>query len=113
MKEFLDLKGFQTGVINFESSPDNQFNANVYPNPTSGDVTIVLDLPKASLVTFQLADLQGKIIKSNNLGKLQEGNQRIVWDGFSSSHIDSLNGTYFLLIKVNNEIISVTKMIKQ
>ena len=45
----------------------------IYPNPANAFVKVVYNTPSASLVTINIFDLSGQLVKSTNLGKQKAG----------------------------------------
>jgi hypothetical protein len=50
----------------------------VYPNPTSKNLTIELDLPKPEVIHFYLTDLLGKVIEKGSSEKLQNKYMKVL-----------------------------------
>lgn len=99
----LSFSGTVTGVKNIEN---NISNVSIYPNPSTDNISIEMNVQKMSSVKFQLVDLTGKLIKELNAGDIQgKYNTTINTVGISK-------GTYFL--KVNaNDAVEVKKIIIQ
>jgi hypothetical protein len=49
-----------------------------YPNPTSDEMNIRFNLPSSSNVTFNIYDITGKLIQSENKGNLSAGEQKLL-----------------------------------
>jgi hypothetical protein len=99
----LSFSGTVTGVKNIEN---NISIVSIYPNPSTDNISIEMNVQKMSSVKFQLVDLTGKLIKELNAGDIQgKYNTTINTVGISK-------GTYFL--KVNaNDAVEVKKIIIQ
>ncbi len=77
-----------TGVTN-QSQLITDISQNM-PNPFSTNSTINYSLAQSSEVTFTVTDLSGKVIYSNNYGKLSAGRQTIQLDAKNFA-----NGIYY------------------
>jgi len=82
-------------------------NISIYPNPTQDKALIKIALDKPSIVTFNLFDLNGKLIQQKNNQKttVHEFTDEIILDGLH-------NGIYLLNININGEESSF-KLIKE
>jgi len=81
----------------------NGGNLSVYPNPSSGDLTIEMNLLTQSNVDVSIENILGKIVYSNNLTPI---------DGKVSQKIDltkESTGVYFIHVNVDGE--KITKKI--
>lgn len=82
-----------------EDIHDKVENIYVYPNPSSGPVTVDFQTKKAGVLSIQIIDLNGKIISEpvSNL-KIEAGDQKI---NFESGILPGSNGLYYIQIKIN------------
>ena len=77
----------------------------VYPNPTSGKLTLKLDAsntPDIKLMRYQLFDVNGKMLRNDRLKELETS---IEMSGLISS-------TYFLKVTKDNKEVKLFKIIK-
>jgi hypothetical protein len=68
----------------------------LYPNPASGDVFVRFNSAENESSTLNLMDINGRIVKSENLGKLYPGEVTYGFDTRDLSagmYIVSINGT--------------------
>lgn len=88
-------KKFLTG--NFESTEEiiNNKSLSIYPNPTSGNFGIDIDLAKSSLLSIEIFDNIGRVVYTKQLGEFEEGNHQIK---INDANLQS--GIYF--VKVSN-----------
>jgi len=101
-----DLTGdFCLGV----SEVENVKVMNAYPNPVKrGNVAVVnLELANASNVSYGLYDITGKLISSENFGKISNGNK-----SFEINTNDLKSGIYFYTVtvegnKINNKLMVI------
>lgn len=99
----LSFSGTVTGVKNIEN---NISNVSIYPNPSTDNISIEMNVQKMSSVKFQLVDLTGKLIKELNAGDIQGKYNTTI------NTVGIAKGTYFL--KVNaNDAVEVKKIIIQ
>ena len=86
----LAFSGSVTGIENHESFVTNMI---VYPNPSSENVNFKFNIKTAQQVNIEITDINGKLIRSTNFGKIQgETNQNMNISGIAK-------GTYFVKIK--------------
>lgn len=91
----MSFSGTTTGINNIENVVSN---ISVYPNPSTENINIELNVQKTSLVKFQLVDLTGKLVKEVTAGEIQgKYATRINTNGISK-------GTYFLKVIANDAI---------
>ena len=86
------VTGVNETSINLEMS--------VYPNPTTNYLTLITESSKN--LSFQLIDLQGKVIESKNV---VNNSTNISLEGQPAA-------TYFLNVTKNNQIVKTFKVIK-
>jgi choice-of-anchor B domain-containing protein len=68
-----------------------------WPNPASGTVRAVLELPRAGRVQAEVVDLQGRRVASLLEGNVEAGARVIEWGGKDSSGHAAEPGVYFLV----------------
>jgi len=86
--------GINETAINLEMS--------IYPNPTANILQLSVETEKLQGVSYQLYDLQGKIIETK---KVSVSNTTINMEGLSRA-------TYFLKVSNNSKIVKTFKVIK-
>jgi hypothetical protein len=91
----LAFSGSVTGIKNINSYLSN---ISLYPNPSSGSVTVELNVQKTSPVKLQLSDVTGKIMKEISAGEVL-GNYKTTLNTVGLSQ-----GTYFLKITANDAV---------
>lgn len=77
-----------TGVNDVDNALAGSF---VYPTATSDLVNLSLNLEKAKQVTVTVTDVLGKIVLSQDMGTVQPGTQKLVWNVNNLS-----SGMYYL-----------------
>ena len=94
--QFLDLKNLTI----------SEFNFSLFPNPTNGDVNIVLNEKELSNYKVMITDLSGKIIFETDANSDELANGLLL----NTSQFES--GIYFVIL-FNGETSSTVKLIKQ
>jgi len=94
----LAFSGMVTGIENHESFVTDMV---VYPNPSSENVNFKFNIKTAQQVSIEITDINGKLIRSTNFGKIQgETTQSMNISGIAK-------GTYF--VKINGESATETR----
>lgn len=94
------LRGKIVGIEETEISA-NEFN--VYPNPFEHFTNLNFNLEESKDVEVHMYDVMGKLVYSNDFGRLNSGNHNIQLDADGLS-----SGAYFLRITVDEEYITKT-----
>jgi hypothetical protein len=98
------VSGSGVGVNDIASAPDAQVS--IYPNPSSNNSTIALNLDKASTVSVAIYSVDGALAGSKEYGQLN-GNMSLPVD------MTKFNaGMYFVNVTINGNT-TVLKLIKQ
>jgi hypothetical protein len=84
------------GLVGLNDKSENGFAFNSAPNPADNNVIVTVNIADNSLVNFQITDITGKIVMSQNLGNLGQGNYR---EAIETSQL--ANGLYNLTFTVN------------
>lgn len=79
----------------------------IYPNPTAGDATLKIALPKSNSVSFVILNSLGQEITSENLGVLKDGVQTI-----KLNTEDYSKGIYFVKVKVGDNLLTQKVIVK-
>lgn len=88
-----------TGVDNV---PEIQIELTAYPNPTKDNLTLRIEDDSFSVLSFELYDLQGNLLQSNQL----TGNSATI----KMEHLS--RATYFLRVNNNKSLIKTFQIIK-
>jgi hypothetical protein len=64
------------------------------PNPTTGEVRLVFQIPRVSRTTIVIRDLTGRVVSRLDQGVLNAGSYTLTWDGNASSGETLPSGTY-------------------
>ena len=66
----------------------------LFPNPTSGEVTIGFEVHGDGEVSVEVLDLRGALVRVVHRGKLAPGAQRLRWDGHDAKGQPVASGNY-------------------
>lgn len=95
-----------TGSVSIAPFEDVRFN--VFPNPTTDVLQVRYELPVAAKVDLQLIDAMGRAILREELGPQSVGSKQ------QTLQVPSLvKGTYFLLIKMDGQVVQQKTVIVQ
>ena len=70
---------------------------NVYPNPANGNAQFKFDMSQNGKVSYQIYDLSGRMLTSNNLGYYTQGEHTV---NFNVENLTS--GTYIIRLQAGN-----------
>ena len=79
-----------TGVTE-TPSVNTAVNVNIYPNPVVNQATVNFELKESNMVSYQVFDMTGRMVMSQNLGRLAEGQHQV---NISAENLSS--GSYIL-----------------
>jgi hypothetical protein len=96
---------FFVGTGGEKSAPGFGVSQN-FPNPASGTAAFYVNLPKAGHVLVGLSNLQGQVLRQQDLGQLVQGNHRITLD-----LSDLAEGIYFYTVTVDGVAVSKKVMV--
>jgi hypothetical protein len=102
-----ELSYSPTGIENL-SPPKDMTDLNVYPNPLSDLINISFSIPHSDYLSFDIYDLQGKLVKTLLRDRVKGGNNL-----FSFSAAPLANGTYILRIGYGDKSVLSKKFIKE
>ena len=72
-------------------SVNSTVNVNIYPNPVVNQATVNFELKESNMVSYQVFDMTGRMLMSQNLGHLAEGQHQV---NISAENLSS--GSYIL-----------------
>ena len=78
-----------------------------YPNPFNPSTWIPFQLGHVELVTLNIYDVEGQLVRKIDLGRLTAGNyaqpdQAIYWDGQTENGESVASGTYFYQLQAGD-----------
>jgi uncharacterized membrane protein len=78
-----------------ESPAQVTSRVHAYPNPTRGETTLSLSIPRSGGVDLAVYDISGRLVKKLVTGSVEAGQQEVYWDGRDASGIEVTSGIYF------------------
>lgn len=75
-----------------------------YPNPFTSSTNISFTIPEKALITLQICDIKGKIVRTLDKKMFEPGYHIINFDGMDNSNQPLSNGLYILRLKSNDFI---------
>ncbi|MBT6866878.1 MAG: T9SS type A sorting domain-containing protein, partial [Candidatus Marinimicrobia bacterium] len=93
-------------IVEGQSSdlPTNFILHQNYPNPFNPSTTIRFSLEKQNIISLQVFDLRGRLIKTLLMAESQPGDHEIQWNGYNDLEEAVSNGVYLYSIRTENEI---------
>ncbi len=88
----------------------NELRMGIYPNPSSGETMINVNLPSSAEVEMSIYNAAGQVVYMETGKTYSNGSQVIYWDGKSSSGEDVKAGYYFVKVTAGS-LTSVDKLI--
>ena len=90
------LIGDQAFVDGAAERPDELAFGAVYPNPSSGEVTVEVAVPETMLLQVELFNVLGQQVGLLHSGELAPGVHELRWDGRTSSGAAAASGVYLV-----------------
>ncbi len=97
---------YYVGIAEESIKQKAENNLSLFPNPTSGNVTILFDAVDGEDAVLNIMDLSGRIVKTENIGKLSPGSTDYSFDTNSLS-----SGIYIVSVNSNSKIKRVSKLV--
>jgi hypothetical protein len=97
---------YVVSVNELDNKNPNENNLNLYPNPTNASVFVNFTSIDGEVATLQIMDINGRLVKSENLGKLYAGKAI-----YSFETTDLNSGMYIVNISGTSGIKRVAKLI--
>lgn len=82
-----------------------------YPNPFSSNTVISYELFNRGMVTINIYDLKGSLIKTLVNESQSVGPHEVIWNGTNHSNREMPNGVYFYHVRTNDKIFMNKMMI--
>jgi hypothetical protein len=70
-----------------------------FPNPFNNRVSVRLNVPEDSFVTFEVINVRGEVVKTVHTGLLERGNHLLRWQGDTDSGFSAPSGLYFMRLR--------------
>jgi len=77
-----------------------------YPNPFENDTRVQFSLVKAGDVNVAVYDVAGRMRRTLQSGRMEEGVHYVAWDGMDSDGLRARAGIYFLKVRSGAQIVS-------
>ena len=88
--------------LNSQALPSEYGLSQNYPNPFNPITTIKYQLPKTSLITINIYNVLGHLIRTLVEEKQEAGYHSIIWDGKDNNKQKVSSGIYLYTLKANN-----------
>ncbi|MCD4734536.1 MAG: T9SS type A sorting domain-containing protein [Bacteroidales bacterium] len=92
---------FDAVPVGTQETPITASPPNAFPNPFTNSMSVKYNLNDAVNMKIEVYDMQGKLVKTLQDGKLGQGQHTTTWDGTNASGSEAAKGMYF--IRVRNE----------
>ncbi len=79
----------------------------VFPNPTNGDATLKVALPKPASVSYTVMNALGQVVESENLGSMKDGIH-----GVKLGTANYSTGVYFVKVKIGDDVMTQKVIVK-
>ena len=79
----------------------NNISVDIYPNPFFEKMTFSADLPKESISSIEIFDVNGNLVKSLN-SNFSSGNILFDWDGRDNNNSKVQSGVYFISVRTGD-----------
>ena len=90
---------------NIENKPIYGINEfKLFPNPFKYQVTFSFEANIEGYMNLYICDLNGKIVKTVNQGRIQSGKYKYIWDGRNELGNRIRNGQYLVRLCLNNYV---------
>ncbi|QQS35389.1 MAG: family 16 glycosylhydrolase [Ignavibacteriales bacterium] len=90
------IENISTGINDEEIFQPKEFRVEQnYPNPFNGTTIIKYYLPYTDELTFNIFDVLGNKIYSENIGSIDSGENHFVWNGLTDTNQPVSSGVYF------------------
>ncbi len=99
-QEILQAAVFPVSEFTSIKEEEKNFSLNIYPNPTTEDALVVVDMKEANELSMQIMDITGSLVKAENLG-VRNGKQTL---NFNGAELEA--GIYFVKIQVGSQVIT-------
>ena len=75
-----------------------------YPNPFNPTTSIQFQIPEEGMVTIQIFNILGNLVKTLSHENMTPGTHQVQWDGKDETGVQVSNGTYFYQLRFQNFI---------
>jgi hypothetical protein len=78
------------------------FKVSAYPNPFNSTTTIAINNVEGGELAADIYDVNGRLIYDLNINRVNENEQKVIWDGISTTGEKVSSGIYFVLVRNSN-----------
>jgi flagellar hook assembly protein FlgD len=103
---------FAVGIESTSSSA-NQTVLKVFPNPSSGQLTLEYTLDDSTPVVIEIHDMQGRMLRQVLNATQPTGPQQVLWDGLDNAGIPLASGSYLCRVVTPKVHMSRTVIIQK
>lgn len=101
---FKDMNLAYTPLVGIsETGKSTDIKLSNYPNPFNNSSTINFSTTKSGLVSLDIFDNSGKLVKTVTKGQIAAGEHSAVWDGTNNHGKIVASGTYYYVLKSNGQ----------
>jgi hypothetical protein len=86
-----------------ENAESSATKLNAYPNPFNAHISLEVENAVPDAIDVYIYDLRGKIVRRIELGIVNTGIHRIIWDGVDELGRPVSSGTYFAVARMKGE----------
>lgn len=83
--------------------PPSKARLEVFPNPSSGDMTIEYSLPEPGMVTINIYNMAGQLVRALVDGHKKDGKHSCIWNGKADNGQNVSSGNYLCRYKLNGK----------
>jgi hypothetical protein len=76
--------------------------SNIYPNPFNSEASFQYALPQGANVTFDIFDIEGRLVRSISCGQVSAGYHTLIWNGANDNGTKTASGLYMVRMIVGD-----------
>ena len=95
------VPGSSTGINEYLYLPEDYVMLQNYPNPFNAHTVLAFSIPEFGIVELDIADIQGRQVRTLFHGFCRAGNHQIPWDGKDRQGQAAASGIYLAAIRYN------------
>jgi len=84
----------------------NNFKLKNYPNPFNPITTISFEVPKNDMISLEIFNLKGELVKTLIKRNVSKGIHRIIWNGTNKKGQKVNSGIYLIKLQTSGKVIS-------
>ena len=86
-----------------------------YPNPSSGEIRVPIQLPTGATpvhIRMDVFDLSGRLVRSLKPLLVDQGTAELRWDGLTTKGAQAAPGVYFIRIRTKDQLLGTAKIVR-